>query len=160
MLNDIELWGGIECTVNRVGDSVFDQLIMSGHQDRIAACSRLISKSGGRDAVAFDNRGAEYGDKGDYDRAIVDYTASIRLDPKYAPAYNSRGNSWYNKGDHDRAIADYDAAIRIDPAYAAAFKNRGDAQSNKGDLDRASFLVEVRGGKQEVKEVLPALGAK
>ena len=28
-----------------------------------------------------------------------------------------------------------------------------------GDLDRASFLVEARNGKQEVKETLPALGA-
>jgi len=29
-----------------------------------------------------------------------------------------------------------------------------------GDLDRASFLTEVRNGKQEVKEILPALNAK
>jgi branched-chain amino acid transport system substrate-binding protein len=29
-----------------------------------------------------------------------------------------------------------------------------------GDIDRESYLVEVRGGKQEVKEVLPALGKK
>ena len=29
---------------------------------------------------------------------------------------------------------------------------------DKGDLDRASFLVEARGGKQEIKEILPALG--
>jgi branched-chain amino acid transport system substrate-binding protein len=29
-----------------------------------------------------------------------------------------------------------------------------------GDLDRASFLTEVRNGKQEIKEILPALGAK
>jgi branched-chain amino acid transport system substrate-binding protein len=29
-----------------------------------------------------------------------------------------------------------------------------------GDLDRESFLVEARNGKQEVKETLPALGAK
>jgi branched-chain amino acid transport system substrate-binding protein len=28
-----------------------------------------------------------------------------------------------------------------------------------GDLDRESFLAEARGGKQEIKEVLPALGA-
>jgi branched-chain amino acid transport system substrate-binding protein len=34
------------------------------------------------------------------------------------------------------------------------------AFDNNGDLDRESFLVEVRGGKQEIKEVLPALGAK
>ena len=29
-----------------------------------------------------------------------------------------------------------------------------------GDLDRASFLTEVRNGKQEIKKILPALGAK
>jgi branched-chain amino acid transport system substrate-binding protein len=29
-----------------------------------------------------------------------------------------------------------------------------------GDLDRESFMTEVRNGKQEVKEILPALGAK
>ena len=31
---------------------------------------------------------------------------------------------------------------------------------DKGDIDRDSFLVEVKNGKQEVKEVLPALGLK
>ena len=29
-----------------------------------------------------------------------------------------------------------------------------------GDLDRESFIVEARGGKQEIKEILPALAAK
>jgi dTDP-4-dehydrorhamnose reductase len=30
----LELWGGHECTVNRVGDSFHDQTVRSGHQDR------------------------------------------------------------------------------------------------------------------------------
>ncbi|MDE2604948.1 MAG: ABC transporter substrate-binding protein [Burkholderiales bacterium] len=34
------------------------------------------------------------------------------------------------------------------------------AFDNNGDLDRESFLVEVRGGKQVIKEILPPLGAK
>jgi hypothetical protein len=29
-----ELWGGIECTVNRVGDDYFDQLERNGHAVR------------------------------------------------------------------------------------------------------------------------------
>lgn len=33
------------------------------------------------------------------------------------------------------------------------------AMDNNGDLDRESFIVEVKNGKQEVKTVLPALGA-
>ena len=34
------------------------------------------------------------------------------------------------------------------------------AFDDKGDIDRESFVVEVKNGKQVVKEVLPALGAK
>jgi len=33
-MSELELWGGHECTVNRVGDRFFDQTILSGHQDR------------------------------------------------------------------------------------------------------------------------------
>jgi branched-chain amino acid transport system substrate-binding protein len=29
-----------------------------------------------------------------------------------------------------------------------------------GDLDRQSFLAEARNGKQEIREILPALGTK
>jgi dTDP-4-dehydrorhamnose reductase len=32
----LEVWGGIECTVNRVGDTYFDQMRMSGHDERIS----------------------------------------------------------------------------------------------------------------------------
>ncbi|HYD29265.1 MAG TPA: hypothetical protein VEB64_00185, partial [Azospirillaceae bacterium] len=30
----VELWGGPECTVNRVGENYFDQTVLTGHQDR------------------------------------------------------------------------------------------------------------------------------
>jgi dTDP-4-dehydrorhamnose reductase len=33
----VEIWGGIECTVNRVGDRYFDQISLSGHDRRIVA---------------------------------------------------------------------------------------------------------------------------
>jgi dTDP-4-dehydrorhamnose reductase len=32
----VELWGGYECTVNRVGDQWFDQTLRSGHEHRIS----------------------------------------------------------------------------------------------------------------------------
>jgi dTDP-4-dehydrorhamnose reductase len=34
-MKSLELWGGYECTVNRVGDEWFDQTLRSGHEDRI-----------------------------------------------------------------------------------------------------------------------------
>lgn len=32
----LALWGGVECTVNRVQETFFDQLALSGHHDRLA----------------------------------------------------------------------------------------------------------------------------
>src|SRR5712671_5261254 len=31
----LELWGGVECTINRVGDAYYDQLASSGHRERV-----------------------------------------------------------------------------------------------------------------------------
>jgi dTDP-4-dehydrorhamnose reductase len=37
----MELWAGVECTVNRVGDRYFDQLIKNGHDRRLEDLSRF-----------------------------------------------------------------------------------------------------------------------
>ena len=38
-----ELWGGVECTVNRVGDRFFDQLERSGHDGRLDDIERFAA---------------------------------------------------------------------------------------------------------------------
>ncbi len=40
-LPDLDIWGGIECTRNRVGDRFFDQIKMSGHDERIADLDQI-----------------------------------------------------------------------------------------------------------------------
>jgi dTDP-4-dehydrorhamnose reductase len=42
-LASLELWGGIECTVNRVGDVYHDQLAFSGHRERETDLHALAS---------------------------------------------------------------------------------------------------------------------
>lgn len=73
----------------------------------------------------------------DYDLAIADFNAAIRLDPKLAAAFNKRGVAYYEKHDYDRAIADHTEAIRLDPKYSDAFVQRGMAYAyGKKDSDR------------------------
>ena len=38
-----ELWGGVECTVNRVGDRWFDQLRRNGHRHRLSDLDRFAA---------------------------------------------------------------------------------------------------------------------
>lgn len=40
-MTGIELWAGAECTVNRVGDRWFDQILRTGHHDRLEDLDRL-----------------------------------------------------------------------------------------------------------------------
>ena len=88
-------------------------------------------------ALTFYYRGAAYGRKGDYDRAIQDLDQAIRLKPDDALAFNDRGATYVNKGDYERAIQDFDQAIRLKPDYHLAFNNRGAAYRRTGDYDRA-----------------------
>ena len=42
-LPELEVWGGVECTVNRVGDRWFDQMAWSGHDARASDLTRIAS---------------------------------------------------------------------------------------------------------------------
>src|SRR5579875_1944089 len=97
---------------------------------QIAGCTILI-QSGGLGGVGlasvYYNRGIEYDQKGDHDRAIADYSEAIRLRPNYPVAFYNRGVVYGEKGDDDRAIADYSEAIRLRPNYFEPHLNRANA---------------------------------
>jgi len=116
-------------------------------------------------AGAFLDRGIAYASRGEYEKAIADFTEAIKLDPKLSAAYSLRGRARYagasevysvdaNFGSvgtistsgkatanqaraFEQAIADFTAALRLDPNNANNYHERGMAYSDKGDHDRA-----------------------
>lgn len=83
--------------------------------------------------------------KGDWDRAIADYTALIERECGWA--YLERGRIHLRKGDIEPALADFDEAIRNDPLSALPFYGRGlICAENRGELDRgiADFTRAIR----------------
>jgi len=82
-------------------------------------------------------RGVAYTGKQAYDRAIADYTQTIKLKPDYAEAYNNRGNVYGEKQAYDKAIADFTQAIKLKPDDALAYYNRGLAYAHKQAYDQA-----------------------
>ncbi len=68
----LELWGGVECTINRVEDTFFDQLHLSGHRDRAEQdCERFadLGFTTLRTALHWE-RFAETGSWSEFDRRM------------------------------------------------------------------------------------------
>ena len=97
----------------------------------------MITVPDPQDHVFYNNRGIDYGERGEHDLAIKDFTEAIELKPDYAFAYNNRGAVYRDKGEHDQAIEDCSKAIQLKPDYAEPYSNRGAAYRNKGNYERA-----------------------
>jgi tetratricopeptide (TPR) repeat protein len=63
-------------------------------------------------------RGAAYYEKEDYDKAIPDYTVTIRSEPDYAAAYYNRGPAYADKKDIDKALADIPRPSGLTPTMS------------------------------------------
>ncbi len=90
-------------------------------------------------------RGIAHGQKGEVDRAIAEFTESIRLKP-HAVSFYSRGVAYTQKGDPDHAITDFTEALALKPDYVDAMVNRAGAYRVKGDVDRsiAEYTAAIR----------------
>ena len=63
---------------------------------------------------AYLSRAENCKEKGDYIRALKDYTQLIMLDPKDAYVYGKRADVYMIQKDYDKAIVDYEQAIRFE----------------------------------------------
>jgi len=106
----------------------------------LQACNRIVgdpSETSESRGAAFNGRGMIYYQRGDADRAMADFDAAIRLNPRDAMAFNNRGSVHKMNRDAQRAIADYSEAIRLDRTNAMAFRNRGVLYAGIDDKNRA-----------------------
>ena len=86
----------------------------------VAACTQAIKSgrfSGAELASIYDNRAIELRQQGDFDRAIADYTAALRIDAELTGAYTGRGLAWEGKAEADKAKADYRKALTVAQKY-------------------------------------------
>ncbi len=112
-----------------------------GADARIAACAEIIARpkrETRRDLTsAYLDRGDAYFARGQFERAIMDYVAALRLDRNLSPALSGRARAYRAKGDFNKALADFDAAVKLDPKSTRLRIDRGAVYEAKGDFDRA-----------------------
>ena len=88
-------------------------------------------------SVAHMNRGNNYLKMNDEDRALAEYDAAIRDNPRNAGVYVNRGEVLGNRQMHEKAIADYATALRLNPNQAEAYYNRALEYLKTKNIDAA-----------------------
>jgi tetratricopeptide (TPR) repeat protein len=102
----------------------------------LLACSGIANMQKSARSDQHVERGQEYAEKKEYDKAVREFTEAIRLDPKNAEAYHERGRAYFEMKEYDKAISDFTEAIRIEPD-AGSYVARGGAYEHKKDYARA-----------------------
>src|SRR5262249_24124663 len=138
------------------------------HPDRersIFGCSAMITRGRATPETLptfYRLRGAAYVIRGEYDNAIADLDAAIRLNPEDPEAFTSRGDAYAKKAglarivrdvlglrvgapyfgdlskkdEYTRAIADYEHDLRLDGGFQAALHGRELARLGSGEMNR------------------------
>jgi Flp pilus assembly protein TadD len=88
-------------------------------------------------AVAHNNLGFCFWQKGDRPNALREVQTALALDPEFPDALNNLGNDSLDRGDPDTAISLLSKSVNIEPINASAHFNLGNAFLQKGDFDRA-----------------------
>ena len=88
-------------------------------------------------AENYDMRGIAYTAHEDYDKAVADFTESLKLKTQIPGVLNNRGRALCLKADYAAAARDFDAAIRVDPRHFVAMLNRANCSVATDKLDAA-----------------------
>lgn len=85
--------------------------------------------------------GIRYLSEGNYEEAIIAFTAAIEIDPKQALAYVGRGDAYVASGEIEgnwaMAQADYDKAIELDGAMAEVYIKLANVYVRQGEHEKA-----------------------
>jgi tetratricopeptide (TPR) repeat protein len=98
-----------------------EEFFRAGQWDQaIAACHKELADNP-TNHTAHTIAGRSYAGRGEFDKAITEYDAAIRIAPEDPEAYHNRAIAYREQGDNQRASDDFRKARELDPAYATAY---------------------------------------
>jgi len=115
--------------------------------------------------LGYNDLGTALAQKGQSDKAIVQFQRALEIRPNNAEIHNNLGTSLAQKGQVDEAIVQFQEALEIRPNYADAHQNLGITLFQKGQVDEAIVqfqkALEIRPNNAEFHNNLgTALGRK
>jgi tetratricopeptide (TPR) repeat protein len=128
-----------------------DDCFSNDFSRRIQGCTDLTDAE---TALALQARALSYSIQGQYQPAISDYDASLKIDPNSPIALNNRAWAYFKSGEPERGAMDVEKALALQPdsphtldTRAHILQARGDTRQAMRDYERAMRF----GGEHMVK---------
>lgn len=90
--------------------------------------------------------GVRYLSEGNYEEAIIAFTAAIDIDSKQTDAYIGRGDAYIGSGETEEnlaaALEDYQSALELDDTRADAYLGLADVYIRQGEYGKAQDILE------------------
>ena len=83
------------------------------------------------------DRGREYAEQGELDKAVAEFQAAIELEPDNASAHRNLGTVYFRQGKWEEAAAAYEKAIQLKPDFGGAYGDLAGAYAELGRLSEA-----------------------
>ena len=124
------------------------KLLLSAQQyDKvIGSFERTSMRESEHDPAIWNNLGAAYYGKGNYEEAIKAYKTGLSLDAKLPELFNNLANAYFSFGLQSKdpslfykCLEYYKKAIELDPGYASPYHGLGYAYKQTGDLEGAIY---------------------
>ena len=113
------------------------EVALEQHQQAIVDCTEVIQRLP-NSATAFHERGTAYFRVAQFDRAVEDMNAALRLgDDAPGFAHSIRGRAHSGLKEWEDAIQDFDEAIKLNPAVGQFFMFRGIALNARRQFRKA-----------------------
>ena len=109
--------------------------------------------------------GMQYLEEGDYEQAIVAFTAAIEIDPKQAVVYVGRAQAYIESGETEEnlsaTLADYESALALDDMNPDIYLGIADVYIRQGDYEKAKEIlnqaIEKLGENEAISEKINEL---
>ncbi len=139
------------------GDATADCL-SDDSERRIAGCTAIIENPATSDlerSGALGIRGNAYSSKRDFERALEDFEAAIKINPLSAVALNNRAWARVRLGRPLDGLADINESLRLAPESAHSHDTRGHIRLAQGMPEEAlaDFLFAYEYGGSEIQKI-------
>ena len=97
----------------------------------------------------------------EFGKALKDFQAAVRLDPKNHRAFNGLGYAYRKTGDYNKALESYSAALQISPNFPDAIEYRAEAflGLNRTEDAKQAYLALFASSRTHADLLLKAMKA-